>query len=374
MKSRVEIRHIICDSKNLPMLVFFGVILIYHFMANINYGDDITFFKNVLANTQDYIKDTINFSIDRYYGWSGRTIIEIFIIYLSHWPTVVWRVLDSFVWLLLFYSLSNLLELKSSKIRWCLAILMLLFPFKYTGTAGWICTSLNYTWPASFGCYFFSIIKNVEQNIEVSRWQKVCAMLALVYAVNEEQMIVIMLPVVTYLAWKKCYEKQISMMLLLSWIIIVMAMVYSINCPGNESRLLIEVHNRMPDFFEYSLLEKLDMGYVNLINSYFQKFNILSVVLCFVVYKIYVYLFKTSKYAYLACIPLIWSILCQIVAKSNIIGEMRELRVYDNVDVIILIQHILPMFMIVLLLFFMVKVLTFDGGSNKIISGGVHRF
>ena len=66
MKSRVEIRHIICDSKNLPMLVFFGVILIYHFMANINYGDDITFFKNVLANTQDYIKDTINFSIDRY--------------------------------------------------------------------------------------------------------------------------------------------------------------------------------------------------------------------------------------------------------------------------------------------------------------------
>ena len=58
------------------------------------------------------------------------------------------------------------------------------------------------------------------------------------------------------------------------------------------------------------------------------------------------------------------------MAKSNIIGEMRELRVYDNVDVIILIQHILPMFMIVLLLFFMVKVLTFDGGSNKIISGG----
>lgn len=46
MKSRVEIRHIICDSKNLPMLVFFGVILIYYFMANINYGDDITFFKN----------------------------------------------------------------------------------------------------------------------------------------------------------------------------------------------------------------------------------------------------------------------------------------------------------------------------------------
>lgn len=369
MKSKMNIYQIMYNGKHVPMLAFFLIIVTYHFMANINYGDDITFFSKVLANTQNYISDTIIFSVDRYYSWSGRTIIEIFIIYLSHWPTIVWRLLDSLVWLLLFLSLCSLLDIRNNKMKWCLVVLLLWFPFKYTGTAGWICTSLNYTWTTSFGCYFLSIINKIYKNVVIDKWQKILALFALCYAANEEQMMVILLPITTYFMWKMSCKKQKSIMIISSWIIIFCEMIYSITCPGNESRLLIEVNNRMPDFLEYSLLEKLDMGYVNLINRYFQNFNILSVALCFVIYRVYIHLYG-MKFAYLAVVPLIWSIACQIVAKSNIFDLMMEMRAYADFGISAFLQHALPLVMIVLMLYFLFRVLSYDNCKNKVNFGG----
>ena len=100
-----------------PTVTFFVIMLVYHMLANINYGDDVSYFQNVLAGSQDYIGDTIRFSVERYHIWSSRTIIEIFVIYLVHLPHIVWRILDTMMWMLLYSSMINLLDIKTDKMR-----------------------------------------------------------------------------------------------------------------------------------------------------------------------------------------------------------------------------------------------------------------
>lgn len=70
---------------------------------------------------------------------------------------------------------------------------------------------------------------------------------------------------------------------------------------------------------EYSVLEKLDLGFVNLVNSYFQKFNIISVLLCILVYSRYNFNDKTKM---LLKLVVVWSTLCQIIVKVVIWPEL----------------------------------------------------
>lgn len=77
--------------------------------------------------------------------------------------------------------------------------------------------------------------------------------------------------------------------------------------------------NRIPGYMEYSVLEKLDLGFVNLVNSYFQKFNIISVLLCILVYSRYNFNDKTKM---LLKLVVVWSTLCQIIVKVVIWPEL----------------------------------------------------
>ena len=193
------------------------------------YGDDVSYFQNVLAGSQDYIGDTIRFSFERYNTWSSRTIIEIFVIYLAHLPHIVWRIADTMMWMLLYSSMINLLDIKTEKMRWSLTILLLLFPFKYTGTAGWICTSLNYTWPTALGLYFFSIVREWRKSTSVSTATTISALLALVYAANEEQMSAVLFIVLSAVLLQDIFQKHVNSLVLISYIITCVIM--AINMP-----------------------------------------------------------------------------------------------------------------------------------------------
>lgn len=336
-----------------PTITFFVIMLTYHMLANINYGDDVSYFQNVLAGSQDYIGDTIRFSIERYNTWSSRTIIEIFVIYLAHLPHMVWRIADTMVWMLLYSSMINLLDIKTEKMRWSLTILLLLFPFKYTGTAGWICTSLNYTWPTAFGLYFFSIVKKRRIGASASAFTTINALFSLVYAANEEQMSAVLFMVLSIILLQDILNKHINKMVLISYIITCIMIVYILTCPGNGARLaLAEVH-RIPGYMEYSIFEKLDLGFVNLVNSYFQTFNIISVLLCILVYK--QYNFNDAIRTFLKYV-VTWSILCQIIVKLGIWPELAEIHGINDINIFIAVQYVMPLTAIILLIYALGKI------------------
>lgn len=344
-----------------PTITFFVIMLAYHMLANINYGDDVSYFQNVLAGSQDYIGDTIRFSVERYNTWSSRTIIEIFVIYLAHLPHIVWRIADTMMWMLLYSSMINLLDIKTEKMRWSLTILLLLFPFKYTGTAGWICTSLNYTWPTAFGLYFFSIVREWRKSTSVSTATTISALLALVYAANEEQMSAVLFIVLSAVLLQDIFKKRVNSLVLISYIITCVIMAYILTCPGNEVRLVLYEANRIPGYMEYSVLEKLDLGFVNLVNSYFQKFNIISVLLCILVYSRYNFNDKTKT---LLKLVVVWSILCQIIVKVGILPELSEIHSVNDMNILIMVQYIIPLLAIILLIYALGKI-SYDRYCNE---------
>lgn len=348
-----------------PTITFFFIMLAYHMLANINYGDDVSYFQNVLAGSQDYIGDTIRFSFERYNNWSSRTIIEIFVIYLAHLPHIVWRIADTMIWMLLYSSMINLLDIKTEKMRWCLTILLLLFPFKYTGTAGWICTSLNYTWPTALGLYFFSIVREWRKSTSVSTATTISALLALVYAANEEQMSAVLFIVLSAVLLQDIFKKRVNSLVLISYIITCVIMAYILTCPGNEVRLVLYEANRIPGYMEYSVLEKLDLGFVNLVNSYFQKFNIISVLLCILVYSQYNFNDKTKM---LLKLVVVWSILCQIIVKVGIWPELSEIHSVNDMNILIMVQYIIPLFAIMLLIYALGKI-SYDRYCNENLAG-----
>lgn len=348
-----------------PTITFFFIMLAYHMLANINYGDDVSYFQNVLAGSQDYIGDTIRFSFERYNTWSSRTIIEIFVIYLAHLPHIVWRIADTMIWMLLYSSMINLLDIKTEKMRWCLTILLLLFPFKYTGTAGWICTSLNYTWPTALGLYFFSIVREWRKSTSVSTATTISALLALVYAANEEQMSAVLFIVLSAVLLQDIFKKRVNSLVLISYIITCVIMAYILTCPGNEVRLVLYEANRIPGYMEYSVLEKLDLGFVNLVNSYFQKFNIISVLLCILVYSQYNFNDKTKM---LLKLVVVWSILCQIIVKVGIWPELSEIHSVNDMNILIMVQYIIPLFAIMLLIYALGKI-SYDRYCNENLAG-----
>lgn len=344
-----------------PTITFFFIMLSYHMLANINYGDDVSYFQNVLAGSQDYIGDTIRFSFERYNTWSSRTIIEIFVIYLAHLPHIVWRIADTMIWMLLYSSMINLLDIKTEKMRWSLTILLLLFPFKYTGTAGWICTSLNYTWPTALGLYFFSIVREWRKSTSVSTATTISALLALVYAANEEQMSAVLFIVLSAVLLQDIFKKRVNSLVLISYIITCVIMAYILTCPGNEVRLVLYEANRIPGYMEYSVLEKLDLGFVNLVNSYFQKFNIISVLLCILVYSRYNFNDKTKT---LLKLVVVWSILCQIIVKVGIWPELSEIHSVNDMNILIMVQYIIPLLAIILLIYALSKI-SYDRYCNE---------
>ena len=334
-----------------PALTLFAIMAIYHMMCNINYGDDVNFFANVLAGSQDYLGDTIRFSIDRYNTWSSRTIIEIFVIYFAHWSHIVWRIADTMMWMLMYFSMSNLLELKTEKMRWCLTILFLLFPFKYTGTAGWICTSLNYTWPAALGCYVLLCLKCYRQGVALSKVHKVCGLLALIYSINEEQMIAILFIILSGMILNDLRNKKLDAVTVLSHIMVDIGAVYSLTCPGNAARALVEVSNRMPEFLKYNIWEKLDLGYVHLINSYFQKFNVVSVMMCIIIYFLFIQ--RCKRHSMAVGLALSWSILCQIVVKADFWGEILEIHGMVDLAPVTVLQYAISLGMLMAILYAM---------------------
>ena len=133
-----------------PYIVFLAVIVIYHSFIKIEFGDEITYFGAVLdkeGNKMDLIWD---FTVMRYYSWSSRNIIELFLVLLSYYSPVIWKIADMGILMLLAVSCVKITEAKDNIIlKWIVIFMILLYPFIEMSTAGWIATSTNYLWPAS---------------------------------------------------------------------------------------------------------------------------------------------------------------------------------------------------------------------------------
>lgn len=256
-------------------LIFLSIMLFLHIRAPYLIGDD-SWFQRV--GTQQNIFDFLNF---RWNVWTSRIIIEFILIILLQLPKIVWIILDSFVFLLIFDCLIKLLDFNKEEvtIKWYLLIVMLLLlPFSLFGEAGWYATTTNYALPLSLGLYTLVIMKKEIEKESVKIYEFIFLYLSIIISASSELItallfgISIMSMLWNYIQTKKIYKVN-SIILVLS----IISLIVHLMCPGNEARTLAETANWYPAFAYFNMIDKIMLGVITTSSHLISKISMVTI-------------------------------------------------------------------------------------------------
>jgi len=288
-------------KKNLPFLVLGLGMLLVHLLAPIPIADDV-FFKGNPAGIFDWA-----FYKGRYIEWSSRLILEFFVVAFLKLPSIIWRVLNSGVLVLLGVALSELFVEKNKKlINWFIVFLLFLFPLQEMLSAGWVTISINYIWPLTFGLLALIVVKKIILEKKIWVIEYFLSGLLLIFAVNQEIMAVILGIVFLVSAVYLILNKRFHWFIVLGLGLCLGSIIFALTAPGNHLRQQAEIRWFI-DFNYISFVEKLEIGISSTLAQYVFNFNFLffifSSLLAIAIFSKY----KDLLYRVFALIPLVMS-------------------------------------------------------------------
>lgn len=287
MKRVREFFGIITQKKYLPLWGFAVIQLLYHiFMREPDASDAVLFFREQMDtySLREYL--TIRYNV-----WSSRFLIEGILVYVSRHMRI-WKMIDYAFWVFLAWALAWLFPEEKRRVACFMTVgFLLIYPIWDLRTAGWVATSVNYTWPLALGVFSLHGVTRVLYGKKTPVWLACLYILATCYGANMEQMCAVLLAVnflaTLYFAykktdWKKYWHVCISLAVSLGEIIFILT------CPGNAMRESQEIAQNMPKFVTFDFLDKMCVGFVetmqHLINSGNFMFLLFAVILAVLVF------------------------------------------------------------------------------------------
>ena len=280
MKEMIKNNKKLIVSCTLVFIFFF----ISHFFMDFSIGDDLYFYDK-------YTEGTIPFLISRYQGWSSRLIIEAVLINILHLPKTIFFIMNSCVFVLIYYSILKITNTESDiKTMVLLMFLMFTFPIKWFASAGWYATMLNYAWPLAFGLYSLYIVSKISIKEKITLFQKIVYLPALLFGSNQEQLCALLFGFTFLLnAYVFYRDKKLNKMVFITWMITTMMLCVHAFCPGNAIRLYDEVRTIYPEFEYLSTMDKLLFGILSTFSTILSKPILISIALlislCICVYR-----------------------------------------------------------------------------------------
>lgn len=219
----------------------------------VGFTNDDSFFVLVRAEW-DSLLDLL---IYRYQTDSSRVLSEAILFTLIKCPFIVWQILDSLICILVYHCLTVIL-VNDKQSKWNILVFLAFasYPYMHVGSAGWICTSLNYMWPLATLLYVLSIVFRRYRREKVAVWQYLLAVPSMIFTANCEQsavMLLMTMGMALVFAWINQQSKGYE---ITGFLIGCAGLVFAMSAPGNEERTIMEAANWMPEFFDLSFLEK----------------------------------------------------------------------------------------------------------------------
>lgn len=236
-------------------VLLFILIFQQHFGMDFTTGDD-SWFKQAANN------GFLAYLLPRYLGWSSRLIIEVVLISMLQLPKIVFFVLDSLMFVLIYYSILKITDLKNDFIASVLLfILIIVFPIDYFSTAGWYATMINYSWPLAFGLYSLYLISKITNKQELSIYQKVVLFPSTIFAINQEQLCALFFGFLFILnIWYFYKNKHINKYLVVIFALSCVMLACHGLCPGNSIRKVKETNTFYPEYSSFNLIDKIVLG------------------------------------------------------------------------------------------------------------------
>ena len=219
----------------------------------VGFTNDDSYFV-ILRREYDSLLELLKF---RYETDSSRILSEAILFTLVKCPFAVWQILDVLICLLIIHCLMVLLvdDKYSSKNIWVF-LGFAIYPFMHMGSAGWICTSLNYLWTFATLLYTLVIVFYRQRGKKVSPLQYAAAFLAILYTANCEMPATAMVMLFALACIYAITEKRSCWYEICGCVLGLAGVIFALSAPGNDERTIMEAENWMPEFFDLNFLEK----------------------------------------------------------------------------------------------------------------------
>lgn len=291
--------------KYIPFLIFLIILLCYHWKLAVVTADYPTF--QTIVSKHPLLSLTKNgFLSYRYATWSSRSLIEFNVGVLVSVPTEIWRILDSVIFAAIAVLLSKLLANNNESPFFynclaCLFVGLFILTFsKILESAGWLATTTNYIWPICFILIHFYLLKEfIFKNKDISKFKRTIIYLILIItlleAISSEQLLVMVggayLFIIVYCLYKKI---ELPKLIYLFIIIILFNFIYDFCCPGNINRVKVVTKLGFPDYANFNIINKLDVG-INYFLSWILMAKDLFSVIFLALLDVYTYLISNKK-------------------------------------------------------------------------------
>ena len=271
---------VVCQAPWFPLLVLGIVFAVAHIFLPVTLADD-TWFARILAGDKATFANWSRFLHERYELWSSRTAIEGLLIVMARFP-LLWRVLDTFVCIAITLLLARLFNPEGSREKnILLCLLWVTFPVWLTWEAGFLATTLNYTWP--FAAILLAITPMVKQfqGREVKKWEYAVAFPALLFACFAELLCAtFLLAVLGSLVYRIFFEKKLPLFQIGCAMICGAMLLFALTCPGNDNRTFLETASWFPEYAELSLFQKVEIGFSSMMKAMFLVPNSFVLIFC----------------------------------------------------------------------------------------------
>lgn len=282
----------IASDYNLPfLLIFFFYTAVFLFLPIV--GDDAALIPQY-ANLS--LLDHWNLILYDFFEWSSRILVNFVIHFVLGKGKYVWILLNALVVTILCKTLSRLFTTGNDKTtNYFVVCLVMLFPIKHLGSAGWMVTYMTYLWPVTFGFVALLPIRYILDGIKMNKLQLFIYSISLIYAANEELELIVLLGVYSVFFVYLLYTKKISRYFLFQFILLLLSLIFTVFCPGNGARGDSEIINWFPNYNMLNIIDKIDLGFsttmFELIYGNYIFLIVISVLMLIVILKKYNSLF-----------------------------------------------------------------------------------
>ena len=245
------------NIKNKNNIIILFLLLVFLFLVgrglelNLSPDDDDFSYLSVVASG-----DSWGFLKNRYFVWSGRFVLDGFLL-LTIAHSWVWKALIPCCIFLLAWSIEKICRLGvnfSHQVFVMALFLIFMIPEHVAQNAMWWITGFyNYLLPLA--CGFFALSVFVDRD-ESNTWLKILSLAALVFACFSEQIAVLVIclsvALVVYARRLKKYEIIFISLAVIFFLVLYLA-------PGNYLRSQVELR-WFPDYRYYGFFQKISFG------------------------------------------------------------------------------------------------------------------
>ncbi len=208
----------------------------------------------------------------RQWNENGRYFTDTLAYVFLKGPFLFWKLFDSFLYVLLAKMTAYLL---GEDVIWDVACcgMMLLFPFEYMISAGYIATSANYMYPVFCIVLIAFCLKKIYVEEKAKTWEAACIVLATMYSTNHEQTGIALTGILACAAvfWARrkkaegTAKAEFARVLYGELALAVLCFGVSFFSPGHLGRMhsVIEMEAWLPQYAEWSIADKIYRGYTS---------------------------------------------------------------------------------------------------------------